>query len=78
MASAIIMEMSIDSLVAKLCEAFQDGIELLDSHDGSHEMRELRETMVEQRNNLSQAYERYSRLAGDHFKLDRTYTIFIS
>jgi hypothetical protein len=66
-------ERTIEQLVHKIYATFGEAMELL--HDPSNEeiVTELRSTLNEQRVTLLQTFERYSKLAGRHFNLDRTY-----
>jgi hypothetical protein len=66
-------ERTIEELIHKIHDKFGEAMELLDDPSNEEAVTELRGTLNEQRVALLQTYERYSKLAGRHFKLDRTY-----
>jgi uncharacterized protein YjgD (DUF1641 family) len=66
-------ERTIEELVHNIYDTFGEAIELLNDLSNEEAVEELRGTLDEQRVTLLQTFERYSKLAGRHFKLDRAY-----
>jgi hypothetical protein len=66
-------ERTIGELVHKIYDAFGKAIGLLDDQSNDEDMAELRDTLNEQRTELLQTFERYSKLAGSNFNLDRKF-----